>query len=382
MASELEALRRRVAQLEEENATLKSRGAVDVSASIDALQRAFQLRLESSSAFLTPLVLPDVKKRQFFAVACLFFAYPLSLAASAYAVYAVLAARSRAGAAVLILYATWVARDDAPRRCGRRIRALQLSRFSSWLGGYFPIKIRKASADADFDDRSVYLFGYHPHGIISVGCFTQFAFDGSGASKLFPKLRFHCATLAFNFRIPFFRELLLGLGIIEVSAKSIKNALSSGPGAAVVIVPGGAAESLDASPGGEHVLTLRKRNGFFRIALQHGAKLVPVFSFGENDLYGVVSPTGPVRRLQAAALRLFGYAVPVYLGAGSNSATFGSPMPMRRPIITVVGDPIACPRIPEPTQEQIDDLKVQYIERLRLVFDKFAQDQQVLTIDK
>ena len=109
---------------------------------------------------------------------------------------------------------------------------------------------------------------------------------------------------------------------------------------------------------------------------------MPVFSFGENDLYGVVSPTGPVRRLQAAALRLFGYAVPVYLGAGSNSATFGSPMPMRRPIITVVGDPIACPRIPEPTQEQIDDLKVQYIERLRLVFDKFAQDQQVLTIDK
>ena len=124
MASELEALRRRVAQLEEENATLKSRGAVDVSASIDALQRVFQQRLESSSAFLTPLVLPDVKKRQFFAVACLFFAYPLSLAASAYAVYAVLAARSRAGAAVLILYATWVARDDAPRRCGRRIRAL------------------------------------------------------------------------------------------------------------------------------------------------------------------------------------------------------------------------------------------------------------------
>ncbi|KAK7247660.1 2-acylglycerol O-acyltransferase [Aureococcus anophagefferens] len=258
MASELEALRRRVAQLEEENATLKSRGAVDVSASIDALQRVF---------------------------------------------------------------------PAAPR----------------------------ASARPDFfDDRSVYLFGYHPHGIISVGCFTQFAFDGSGASKLFPKLRFHCATLGFNFRIPFFRELLLGLGIIEVSAKSIKNALSSGPGAAVVIVPGGAAESLDASPAAARVLTLRKRNGFFRIALQHGAKLVPVFSFGENDLYGV---------------------------RGSNSATFGSPMPMRRPIITVVGDPIACPRIPEPTQEQIDDLKVQYIGgRLRL--RQGRPGPAVLTIDK
>ena len=264
-----------------------------------------------------------------------------------------------AGAAVVVAYATWVLYvDGAPRRCGRALRWLQLSRYARWLGGYFPIDLRKASPDADFGSDGVYLFGYHPHGIISVGCFTQFAFDGSGASKLFPGLRFHCATLTFNFKVPFFRELLLALGIIEVSARSIKNALDSGPGAAVVIVPGGASESLDASPGNDHVLTLRRRNGFFRIALQHGANLVPVFSFGENDLYGVVSPTGPVRRLQAALLRAFGYAVPVYLGAGSNAQTWGSPIPLRRPIITVVGDPIKCPRIDQPTQEEIEAARI------------------------
>merc|ERR1739848_854923 len=92
------------------------------------------------------------------------------------------------------------------------------------------------------------------------------------------------ATLLFNLRIPFFRELLLRMGAIAVSARSIRHTLSSGPGSAVLIVPGGAAEALDARPGA-HDLTLQRRNGFFRIALQHGVHLVPTYSFGENELY-------------------------------------------------------------------------------------------------
>lgn len=53
---------------------------------------------------------------------------------------------------------------------------------------------------------------------------------------------------------------------------------------AVVIVPGGAAEALHARPG-NFTLVLKNRKGFVRLALQHGADLVPAYSFGENDLY-------------------------------------------------------------------------------------------------
>lgn len=56
-----------------------------------------------------------------------------------------------------------------------------------------------------------------------------------------------------------------------------------GPGNAITIVVGGAAESLAAVPGTAD-LTLKRRMGFLRLALTQGADLVPVFSFGENDV--------------------------------------------------------------------------------------------------
>lgn len=53
---------------------------------------------------------------------------------------------------------------------------------------------------------------------------------------------------------------------------------------AVGIIVGGAQEALNSSPG-VYKLVLRKRKGFIKIALKTGASLVPVFSFGEVDIY-------------------------------------------------------------------------------------------------
>lgn len=39
-------------------------------------------------------------------------------------------------------------------------------------------------------------------------------------------------------------------------------------------------------------LTLSKRTGFVKLALEHGAGLVPVFTFGENELWSQVSGEG------------------------------------------------------------------------------------------
>lgn len=57
--------------------------------------------------------------------------------------------------------------------------------------------------------------------------------------------------------------------MVPVSKRSLDFLLRGGPGNAVVIVVGGAAESLDGVPGQQRVL-LKGRRGFVRLALQHG----------------------------------------------------------------------------------------------------------------
>lgn len=64
------------------------------------------------------------------------------------------------------------------------------------------------------------------------------------------------------------------------------------------------------------VQVLSKRKGFVRIALQTGAKLVPVIGFGENDLYDVEQP-GPIRLwLNRWTKCLFGFTLPNPQGTG------------------------------------------------------------------
>lgn len=132
-------------------------------------------------------------------------------------------------------------------------------------------------------------------------------FTATGFSTLFPGLNPHLLTLASNFKLPFYRDFLLALGICSVSMKSCQNILKqgachhervgrlntelfqatlmtcTGPGSALTIVVGGAAESLSAHPGTAD-LTLKRRMGFIKLAMRQGADLVPVFSFGENDV--------------------------------------------------------------------------------------------------
>ena len=134
---------------------------------------------------------------------------------------------------------------------------------------------------------------------------------------------------------------------------------------------------------------------------------MPVYSFGENELYDRVDSEGSrYRVVQDFMLSRFGYSArarrrekeeedarttkkpsrsvhrdsrlspqaPMYLGAGSspNAPVPFSPVPRRHPVITVVGDPIPCPTIESPTQDDIDAIKVLYIEELRKIFETFA----------
>lgn len=219
---------------------------------------------ESAIAYAPP------RRRQLISCILTFLLLPMSMLTTGILILlAIFVDKSRILGLLLTLYFTYIYFDKAHETGAKPWREFKTWSFWKSLSNYFPVVLLKQNPETVFDPKEKYMFGYHPHGIISVGCFVNFAADANGTSEMFPGITIKPATLQANFFIPFWREIILRLGVISVSAKSLNNELSKGGGSAVLVVPGGAAEALDAHPG-THSLTLNRRSGFFRIALQHG----------------------------------------------------------------------------------------------------------------
>ncbi|MBE3047087.1 hypothetical protein IMZ48_32100 [Candidatus Bathyarchaeota archaeon] len=253
----------------------------------------------------------------------------------------------------------------------------------SLFGSYFPAQLHKTH-DLPADGR--YIFGYHPHGIIGHGAWVAFATNALGFAQKFPGVTNTLVTLESNFRIPFYRDWLLGMGMRSVSKESIWNTLTrggadgQGAGRAVTIVVGGARESLEAEPRTLRVI-LDTRKGFIKMAIRAGADLVPVLGFGENALYDQLSPqTHPmVHRFQMLCLRVFKFTLPALHGRGVLNYDIGL-MPYRRPLNIVVGKPVSVDRSASPNQEEIDRIHGLYVAELRKLWeaykDEFAADRK------
>ncbi|TEA16563.1 Diacylglycerol O-acyltransferase 2A [Colletotrichum sidae] len=241
---------------------------------------------------------------------------------------------------------------------------------------YYPAELHKTH---DLPPTRKYIFGYHPHGIISHGAFAAFATNALGFAEQFPGITNSLLTLDNNFRIPLYRDYILAMGVRSVSKESIWNTLSKGGrngegmGRAVTIVVGGARESLEAQPGTLRLI-LKGRKGFIKMALRTGADIVPVLGFGENDLYDQLSPrTHPwVHNFQMFVLRVFKFTLPALHGRGILNYDVGM-MPYRRPLNIVVGKPIKVTTAPtaQPSQEEIDRLHELYVIELQKIWDTY-----------
>ncbi|OCF35703.1 2-acylglycerol O-acyltransferase 2 [Kwoniella heveanensis BCC8398] len=265
---------------------------------------------------------------------------------------------------ILIPYLIWTQFDTAPDYGGRP---------KEWARRFFMWKFfaRTIPQEADLPADRPYLFGYHPHGIIGMGAFATFATEGTNFSEYFPGIKPHLLTLESNFQIPFYREILMFHGISSVAKASCANILSQGPGSAITIVVGGATESLSAHPGTAD-LTLKRRYGFIKMAIREGADLVPVFSFGENDIYEqLANAKGSwVYKLQKNFQKMFGFTLPLFYGRGLFNYNYGL-MPFRHPIVSVVGKPIHVKKDPRPSDEHVQEMQQLYIEELMRIWDRY-----------
>ncbi|KAF3078527.1 diacylglycerol O-acyltransferase 1, variant 4 [Orbilia oligospora] len=265
-------------------------------------------------------------------------------------------------------------------------------RFWSYFCTYFPMRLHRS---VELSPEENYIFGFHPHGIISHGAWGSFVTKTTGWDELFPGISNTLLTLESNFRLPFYREYLIGMGLGSVSRKSCEGLLGGVPGEVseadvhltiwdrapkvfrkrkgfvsgsatplaasttvmngtqpngrivldggkpamkkgqgITIVIGGAQESLFAKPGN---MTLKMRKGFLRVAVRTGAHLVPVLSFGENDLFDQLIPekTSWVHKFQILVKKVFGFTIPLFHARGIFNYDVGL-VPYRVPVNTVV----------------------------------------------
>uniref|UniRef100_A0A8C1Z3D9 Acyltransferase n=1 Tax=Cyprinus carpio TaxID=7962 RepID=A0A8C1Z3D9_CYPCA len=272
---------------------------------------------------------------------------------------------------IAAIYTAWLIHDwNTPKQGGRRSTWVRNWTMWKYFRDYFPIRLIKTH---NLLPSRNYIFGYHPHGIFCFGGFCNFGTEATGFSKIFPGIKPSLATLAGNFRLPVLRDYLMSGGICPVNRNSIDYLLSSnGTGNAVVIVIGGAAESLDCAPGMNSV-TLKKRKGFVKLALKHGADLVPVYSFGENEVYKqlIFDDDSWWRTIQKRLQKILGFAPCLFHGCGLFFPESMGLVPYCKPITTVVGEPITVPKIEEPSQDVIDMYHAMYIRSLKSLFDNY-----------
>lgn len=271
----------------------------------------------------------------------------------------------------ILIYVLWVIFDEAPEKGGRRSAWVRSWRIWDYYTSYFPASIKK---EVDLPPDRPYLFGYHPHGIIGMGAIATFGTDGTRFSQHFPGITPYLMTLTTNFKMPLYRDLLMALGICSVSKKSCNYILEKGSGNAICIVIGGAAESLSAHPGTAD-LTLQNRVGFIKVAMQHGADLVPVFSFGENDIYEQMpnAKGTTLYTLQKHFQAIFGFTLPLFHGRGILNYNFGL-MPYRRTIVSVFGRPIPTQKVEKPSMEMVLEVHAQYIAELKRIWEKYKDE--------
>lgn len=280
---------------------------------------------------------------------------------------------------LLLIYLLHVLTSKAATDGSLRYR-WEWARRSYWwhlFAGYFPATLHKT---CDLPPTRKYIFGYHPHGIISHGAWAAFATEALGFSEKFPGITNSLLTLDSNFRVPFYRDYILAMGVRSVSKESIINILTrggsngEGMGRGVTIVVGGARESLEAQPGNMRLI-LQERKGFIKIAIRTGADLVPVLCFGENDLYDQLPPREHpfVHQIQMFILKVWKFTLPFMHGRGIFNYDVGL-MPYRRPMDIVVGAPIKVEQSMATDQEYVDQLHDLYVEELEKLWDRYKDD--------
>ena len=267
------------------------------------------------------------------------------------------AGSTMAGGAWIVAYVLWFFATHAKETDGHGLpwRFFVNLPLFTWMFSWFPMKIE--TSGVKLDPSRPHVFACHPHGTL---CFNRGMFGFATKAlwdEAFPGVDFRVLTATAALRVPVIRELWLWSYCVDASKHVARRVLRLGK--SVLVYPGGEREQIATVRGVER-LYLSRRKGFVKIALEVGAPLVPVYVFGESDLYTHHSLGLGFRKW---LVKTFGAAV--MLISGSIGL-----LPHRVPITAVAGEPIAIEKHENPSNEVVEETHKRYVAALIKLFDE------------
>ena len=146
------------------------------------------------------------------------------------------------------------------------------------------------------DTANKYIFAYHPHGAFPMTLAwllnsTEFRLyyniDNNRECEGLKDMQILMSSLAFY--MPFVREMCIGAGGKEITKEILSDTLKVNKH--VVLCPGGVAEMYltpSANREDKKILNIStKHKGFIKYAIKYGRPVIPILSFGEQELFTV-----------------------------------------------------------------------------------------------
>uniref|UniRef100_K3X4P8 Acyltransferase n=1 Tax=Globisporangium ultimum (strain ATCC 200006 / CBS 805.95 / DAOM BR144) TaxID=431595 RepID=K3X4P8_GLOUD len=234
-------------------------------------------------------------------------------------------------------------------------------RQSPWLllgANYLGIRVIR---EQELNAKKQYIFGFHPHGIIILSRIATYA---GTWEKVFPNIVTRALGASSIFSVPLARELCLWLGAVDAGRSTADKVLKAKY--SICVYPGGVPEIFLADPNTkENKIVLKNRLGFVKLAIRHGAELVPVFAFGEKWFFNVWNPPKSVISLFRKTLK-----IPILLFWG-RFLWMPKRLPEGKTFGVVYGKPIPTIQKDEPTEEDIRTVHTLYVAEIERLFAQY-----------
>jgi hypothetical protein len=207
----------------------------------------------------------------------------------------------------------------------------------------------------NLEPKKLYFFIEEPHGLFSMGQWLSNVY----VDDVFPGLRLKGLVSSSIFCLPIVRHIWGWFGCVPATAEQITRVT---PEYSIALIPGGVRELFltNASAKDKEELYLRSRFGFVREAIIHGAALVPVFHFGNTQLFHLVAHKWLCKLSRRTGLGFFLFYGRWFL-----------PVPFKRRLTMVVGEAVPVTQNPAPSEEQIRETHARFVCCLQSVFERF-----------